>query len=95
MKATKPTEEDLKSLAISPRMSAPTIKVQERTMVSGNGLALAVVPIEQDAAYWEWHCHLDPDVHICEDAMFGVASKKDSKFYAEIAQNGAANEGEI
>ena len=26
--------------------------------VSGSGLALAKVPVEQDAAYWEWHVHL-------------------------------------
>lgn len=92
--SSKPTEEDLKSLAISPKMSAPTIKVVNRTKVTGNGLALAVVSIEQDAAYWEWHCELDSEVHIVEDAMFGVASKKDKKFFADIAENGAANEGE-
>ena len=26
--------------------------------VSGSGLALAKIPIEQDAAYWEWHVNL-------------------------------------
>ena len=26
--------------------------------MSGTGLALARIPIEQDAAYWEWHVHL-------------------------------------
>ena len=26
--------------------------------VSGSGLALARIPIEQDAAYWEWHVNL-------------------------------------
>ncbi len=26
--------------------------------MSGSGLALAKIPIEQDAAYWEWHVHL-------------------------------------
>ena len=26
--------------------------------MSGSGLALARIPIEQDAAYWEWHVNL-------------------------------------
>ena len=26
--------------------------------MSGSGLALARIPVEQDAAYWEWHVYL-------------------------------------
>jgi len=38
-------------------MSSPTIQIQGHK-VSGSGLALANIPIEQDAAYWEWHVSL-------------------------------------
>mmetsp|Transcript_21075 Transcript_21075/g.42798 ORF Transcript_21075/g.42798 Transcript_21075/m.42798 type:complete len:257 (-) Transcript_21075:1184-1954(-) len=44
-------------LGISRAMSAPTIGIQG-FKVSGSGLALATIPIEQDAAYWEWHVNL-------------------------------------
>ena len=93
MKATI-SEADKKTLAISPKMSAPTINVEDRTNVSGNGLAVAAVPIEQDAAYWEWHVAvLDKNVPLVEDIMFGVASKKDHKFYQELEENGADKAG--
>jgi hypothetical protein len=96
MKATI-SEADKKTLAISPKMSAPTINVKDRTYVSGHGLAIAAVPIEQDAAYWEWHIAvlttLGLDVHLVEDIMFGVASKKDRKFYQELEENGAEKTG--
>ncbi|KAL3786390.1 hypothetical protein HJC23_002947 [Cyclotella cryptica] len=42
---------------MSRAMSAPTIQIQG-FKVSGSGLALARIPIEQDSAYWEWHVHL-------------------------------------
>mmetsp|Transcript_5380 Transcript_5380/g.11834 ORF Transcript_5380/g.11834 Transcript_5380/m.11834 type:complete len:266 (+) Transcript_5380:197-994(+) len=42
---------------LSRAMSAPTIQIQG-FKVSGSGLALANIPVEQDAAYWEWHVHL-------------------------------------
>lgn len=45
------------SHGLSRAMSAPTIRLQGFT-VSGSGLALAKIPIEQDAAYWEWHVDL-------------------------------------
>ncbi|KAL7495849.1 hypothetical protein ACHAWT_004195 [Skeletonema menzelii] len=45
------------SLGLSRAMSAPTIRLQGFT-VSGSGLALAKIPVEQDAAYWEWHVNL-------------------------------------
>jgi hypothetical protein len=95
MKATI-SEADKKTLAISPKMSAPTINVEDRTNVSGNGLAVAAVPIEQDAAYWEWHVAVQDKnggaSHV-EDIMFGVASKKDRKFYQELEENEADKTG--
>mmetsp|Transcript_33988 Transcript_33988/g.71503 ORF Transcript_33988/g.71503 Transcript_33988/m.71503 type:complete len:233 (-) Transcript_33988:2802-3500(-) len=42
---------------VSRAMSAPTIQIQG-FKISGSGLALANIPIEQDAAYWEWHVNL-------------------------------------
>ncbi len=45
------------SHGISRAMSAPTVQIQGYR-VSGSGLALGKIPIEQDAAYWEWHVHL-------------------------------------
>lgn len=38
-------------------MSAPTIQIQG-SKLSGSGLSLARIPVEQDAAYWEWHVRL-------------------------------------
>jgi hypothetical protein len=65
--------------------------------VSGSGLALARIPIEQDSAYWEWHVYLPglprpPSDDDLEDVQmngdedpyaikFGVATRKDRNFY--------------
>ena len=42
---------------ISRAMSAPTIQIQG-CKISGCGLALGEIPVEQDAAYWEYHVQL-------------------------------------
>ncbi len=65
---------------ISRKMSARTIVLENQLTVSGNGLALAGVAIEQDAAYWEWHIELPADAQSTE-LLVGVATKKDRKFY--------------
>lgn len=39
---------------LSRAMSAPTIQIQGNRIL-GSGLSLARIPVEQDAAYWEWH----------------------------------------
>ena len=64
--------------------------------VSGNGLALVGCSVEQDAAYWEWHIERTDgrssdsiDAGLEDDdeegdystPKFGVATKKDQKFY--------------
>ncbi|KAL3817566.1 hypothetical protein ACHAXA_010585 [Cyclostephanos tholiformis] len=42
-------------------MSSPTIRIRGGGReVSGYGLALGMVPVEQDAAYWEWHVAMPP-----------------------------------
>lgn len=88
-----------RSLAMSRGMSAPTIQLERDETVSGTGLALAGVSIEQDAAYWEWHITLSPEINDKrqtagedqehhEDAAsavkFGVATRKDAKFYKAL-----------
>jgi hypothetical protein len=61
--------------------------------VSGNGLALAGVSVEQDAAYWEAHIDI-PGEGDPIDVMFGVATKKDRKYYKvlEEQEEGTSNQ---
>lgn len=101
-------------------MSAPTIQIQGYKL-SGSGLALAKIPIEQDAAYWEWHVNMpglprpppqedDDDDEFHDVQMngndndssdndddeeddpyalkFGVATRKDRKFYQSLEEEG-------
>eukprot|EP00542_Grammatophora_oceanica_P020198 CAMPEP_0194032394 /NCGR_PEP_ID=MMETSP0009_2-20130614/5346_1 /TAXON_ID=210454 /ORGANISM="Grammatophora oceanica, Strain CCMP 410" /LENGTH=168 /DNA_ID=CAMNT_0038672825 /DNA_START=213 /DNA_END=719 /DNA_ORIENTATION=+ len=68
-------------MVISRKMSAPSV-VFEGLKVSGNGLALAGVSIEQDAAYWEWHVSGES-----QDMLFGVATSKDRNFYKSLEEN--------
>jgi hypothetical protein len=70
--------------------------------VSGHGLALATVVIEQDAAYWEIHVEIVPasegEGSKLNGVMFGVATKKDRKFYQaleEAADEGKRKKGEV
>jgi len=84
------------SLTLSKRMSAPSVEIDHgMARVSGNGLALVGCSIEQDAAYWEWQiertggggggklsAHDEDDEDEEENApKFGVATKKDRRFY--------------
>lgn len=54
------------------------------TQAFGNGLALAGVCIEQDAAYWEWHVEVADGKS--EDTMFGVTTPKDRAFYNKLEE---------
>ena len=54
--------------------------------VSGHGLALAGVVLEQDAAYWEVHVDIPEEGGRIDEAMFGVATKKDRKFYSALQE---------
>lgn len=105
---------------LSRAMSAPTIQIQGYKL-SGSGLALAKIPIEQDAAYWEWHVNMpglprpppqedDDDDEFHDVQMngndndssdndddeeddpyalkFGVATRKDRKFYQSLEEEG-------
>lgn len=55
--------------------------------MSGHGLALAGVSVEQDAAYWEAHIDIAGEGSSI-DVMFGVATKKDRKFYKALEEQG-------
>lgn len=72
-----------KALFVSKRMSAPTVSISDDG-ISGYGLAvIGPTSIEQDSAYWEWQIEL-PAKQQCDTIMFGVCTKKDKHFYAEI-----------
>lgn len=55
-------------------------------------MALAGVVIEQDAAYWEAHVEMTREGEKAE-VMFGVATKKDRKFYEAV--EGQEEEGTL
>ena len=80
-----------KAMMISKVMSAPSIEIESSLKIGGNGLALAAVSIEQDAAYWEWHVEIPSGDST--DIMFGVATKKDAKFYKSLEE--ADGDGKI
>jgi hypothetical protein len=73
-----------KSLVVSAKLSAPTVKISENNTLKGHSMALVAAPLEQDAAYWEWHISLPARKHV-ETILFGVTSKKDRTFYQELA----------
>lgn len=84
-----------KSTQISRKFSAPTLTVNESesgSIVSGQGLGLVGVALEQDAAYWEWHVSLPARQHV-DTTLFGVASKKDRTFYQELEGKEPDEEG--
>jgi hypothetical protein len=86
------------NLSVSRAMSAPSIDVQDQTKVSGYGLALANVTIEQDSAYWEAHIEIAGAEEVGKsgtsfDVLFGVATKKSQKFYQAHAEAEETNAG--
>jgi len=83
---TAKTSSKAKGMRISLAMSAPTIEIEDDVKISGNGLALAGVNIEQDSAYWEWHIDTIGGCGKAEDTKFGIATKKDQKFYRNLEE---------
>ena len=74
--------------AISAKMSNPNIRLSKtdekeyENIVSGFGLALASISIEQDAAYWEWHIEDNSSLTTKNDGIkFGVSTSKNRQFY--------------
>jgi hypothetical protein len=61
--------------------------------VTGHGLALAAVVIEQDAAYWEVHVELSESAgtDAVASVMIGVATKKDRNFYTVMEESDEGN----
>ena len=71
-------------------MSAPSITITSdlRNEVSGTGLALADVPVEQDRTYWEWQIKMAiPNMSSKLELMFGVSNKRNTKFYEILAES--------
>lgn len=58
----------------------------EAHKISGYGLGLVGVAVEQDAAYWE--AHIEHDAGMSQDVSFGVATKKDQQFYRAMEEQG-------
>lgn len=84
----KNTNENDPMLSISSEMTAPTIQIEDNNTISGHGLALACVNIEQDAAYWEVHVMSNTDKSTSNnniDIYVGLATKKKSTFYNDIS----------
>jgi hypothetical protein len=74
-----------KTLSVSRAMSAPSIDVNDDSRVSGFGLVLAGVSVEQDSAYWEIQVeHVVGDATPPTEVLFGVALKKDRAFYKSL-----------
>jgi hypothetical protein len=82
------------SFSISHQMSAPTVQINGLT-VTGHGLALVNVSIEQDASYWEWHINADDwnednrdgdNFSLDGNSMlkFGVATRKNRDFFEAL-----------
>ena len=96
--------EKAKLMGIDANMSAPGIQIWENTMCKGSGLALVGVPVEQDAAYWEWHILLDEGYDNSQDddqeaggkypVKVGVSTEKNKDFY-QMLQAGDDGEDKI
>ena len=69
-------------------MSAPSVQINGLT-VSGHGLALIDVSIEQDACYWEWHISAAESTNKSNQVdhsslKFGVATRKSKEFFERL-----------
>jgi len=86
-------ESALQVHSIDTAMSAPTIDIVENSptaQLSGHGLALADVAVEQDQAYWEWRVNIQWDDDSESkgsgaEVMVGVSNKRNAKFYEILA----------
>ena len=107
-KETELTEQDAPnvsfSFVISRKMSSPSVNINGLNL-TGEGLALIDVSIEQDSAYWEWHIIAedkksedddDEDFFSDETALkFGCATKKNREFYEALEMNEADDETNV
>lgn len=81
------------ALVVARHMTAPTVEIEkDGSTLKGSGLALVGVNVEQDAAYWEWQIKKFDDTDQNDDdpstaLMFGLATKKNSKFYRAMEIN--------
>jgi hypothetical protein len=84
-------------------MTAPTVNIN-RLSLTGSGLALVDVSLEQDACYWEWHVEIpNPNViNVASDEddffssmsalQFGVCTKKSQEFYKTLGSQAEDDE---
>lgn len=91
------------SFRISEKMTAPTVNIN-RLSLTGSGLALVDVSLEQDACYWEWHVEIpNPNViNVASDEddffssmsalQFGVCAKKSQEFYKTLGSQAEDDE---
>ena len=62
--------------------------------VSGCGLALGMVPVDQDAAYWEWHIHLPGKIRRQHSGKDDDDDNGDEEKFANFDKNCNNNEEE-
>mmetsp|Transcript_33384 Transcript_33384/g.61290 ORF Transcript_33384/g.61290 Transcript_33384/m.61290 type:complete len:203 (+) Transcript_33384:57-665(+) len=74
--------------SIDEGMSAPSIVIANdlNNEVTGFGLALADVNVEQDRAYWEWQVKVGGNSGSAT-LMFGVSNKRNVKFFEILAES--------
>lgn len=63
------------SFQISRKMSAPTVNIHHLSL-TGSGLGLVDVSLEQDACYFEWHIEI-PNPKAINDSKGGISSDED------------------
>mmetsp|Transcript_2905 Transcript_2905/g.4249 ORF Transcript_2905/g.4249 Transcript_2905/m.4249 type:complete len:219 (-) Transcript_2905:691-1347(-) len=73
-------------IIMSPSLSARSIKLLEGgTKVTGTGLALVNLTLEQDAAYWEWQISEEPGGEKGAGYLkFGLSKPRDRAFYKSL-----------
>lgn len=91
-------------LSFSNDMSQPTIQIQSdvsttscdsSNIVSGHGLAIADLALEQDYSYWEWHVIKkrlqDLDKDSTDECKIGISTTRNQKFYEILQGDGNAS----
>ncbi|GKZ00588.1 hypothetical protein MPSEU_001011000 [Mayamaea pseudoterrestris] len=88
------SSDDAKSLSVSRAMSAPTIDLHDRqnARITGYGLAIVGVSIEQDSAYWEVHVDMGKEGSAPMELLVGVSLKRDRAFFKAMEDTPAASQ---
>lgn len=69
-------------------MSSPSIDLDahDTSKVSGIGLAVVGVSVEQDSAYWEVHIDLVSDEAEAIELLAGVTERRDRAFFKSLEE---------